>query len=149
MGKTKCKHCGSTRYIKYGVYEEYGKRYQNYKCKDCRRQFREVIPMSPTTPPEPQPKPQLNAVKGITKEQLRMKYDNKFIIQKFVETIEQDVFYPENEFIKRAGIRASAGYRIYLEDDAFNKYRGRAPGGVVYWGNPESISEMKNEGILT
>jgi hypothetical protein len=42
----------------------------------------------------------------------------------------------------------SSGYRMAVDSEEFLVFRGVAPGGVVYWSHPESISRMKTEGIL-
>lgn len=85
----------------------------------------------------------------LTETELRQKYDLRFIIQKKVTTIETGVFYSEADFIRLCGIRPQGGYRAILDHPSFHKYHGKAPGGVVYWGHPDSIQKMKNETILS
>ena len=57
-----------------------------------------------------------------------------------------DCFIPEPEFIRKIGI--SGGYKHIVDRPEFEPYRGKASGGVYYWGHPDSIAAMKEDGVL-
>ena len=84
---------------------------------------------------------------GISESELRQKHDLKFIIQQTADQTPKGSFIPEADFIKQSNIRNQQGFRQDIEDLQFRQYRGKA-GGIVYWGHPDSIAKMKEEGIL-
>jgi hypothetical protein len=111
-------------------------RVQEYRCTVCKKYFNT---------------PLININHNsnkMTEEELRSKYDNKFILRNAVAKLEKGVYTPENEFISNCKIKVSSGYRMAVDSEEFLVFRGVAPGGVVYWSHPESISRMKTEGIL-
>jgi len=63
-----------------------------------------------------------------------------------VKNLKKGIFIPEPEFITTIGL--SGGYRRWLDSSELNKYRGKA-GGQTYWSHPDSITEMKNDAVLT
>jgi hypothetical protein len=84
---------------------------------------------------------------GLNEQQLRAKHDLSFIVKKAVQQLKKGAFLTDAEFIQKAGLRASAGYRNVLDHPDFSKYRAKA-GGTIYWSHPESIEKMKHEGVL-
>lgn len=111
-------------------------RIQEYRCKSCNKYFN--IPINIIN----------QYSNNMTEEELRSKYDNKFILRNAVAKLEKSIYVPESEFISKCGIKVSSGYRMTVESEEFQTYRGVAPGGTIYWSHPESILRMKNEGIL-
>ena len=84
---------------------------------------------------------------GISIEELRSKHDIFYIVQKTVESLEKDVFYQNSDFIVKCNFPSNSGYRETLERKEFESYRGKA-GSSIYWGHPESIGKLKEEGVL-
>jgi hypothetical protein len=84
---------------------------------------------------------------GLNEQQLRAKHDMSFIVKQAVAQLKKGVFLTDAEFIQKAGLRATAGYRNVLDHPDFGKYRAKA-GGTIYWSHPESIEKMKHEGVL-
>ena len=111
---------------------------QRFHCKSCKKGFSETTAIVNTN----------QNTNSMTEEELRSKYDNKFILRKAVSNLERGIYVPENEFINKCGVKISAGYKLIVESDEFSKFRGLAPGGVAYWSHPDSIQKMKTEGIL-
>ena len=80
-------------------------------------------------------------------------FENKYDIYKIIEThaskIKQGQFILEQDFCKFSGIAIKPGVRMALSHSDFEKYRGKVSSNVVYWGNPVSIQEYKERGILS
>lgn len=83
---------------------------------------------------------------GLTEEQLRMKHDNTYQIREALKKLEPGVYVPQATLVRKLNLRPP--YKETMELPEFDKYRGKASGGIVYWGHPESIRRMKDEGIL-
>jgi transcriptional regulator NrdR family protein len=132
-----CPYCNNPA-RKEGTRKREEGRVQEYRCTICKKYFRTPIGFI---------NHKLNN-NIMTEEELRSKYDNKFILRNAVAKLEKGVYTPENEFITNCKIKVSSGYRMAVDSEEFLGFRGVAPGGVVYWSHPESISKMKNEGIL-
>ena len=104
----------------------------------------------PVTGPTPVPHPTLS---GLSELELRQKHDVKYIIKQAALKLPppngkgEGTFVTENEFIKQCNIQSQSGFRLSLAGEEFSAYKGKA-GGVTYWAHPESITKMKNEGIL-
>ena len=140
-----CPECLGTEVGKNGTrVNANGSKYQQLYCKnkDCGFHFRVIKDTVESTVTKK------NNKMGITEEQLRMKHDVKFQARKAAEALHKGSFITQSEFITQAGIKPSAGYRDIIEHPNFSKYRGKA-GGIVYWGHPDSIKQMKDENVLS
>jgi hypothetical protein len=84
---------------------------------------------------------------GLSETDLRRKHDTVFKVAEMAEKIEPGQFFPEADFV--TSLRLKGGYRAILERQQFEKYRGKADGGVVYWGHPVSIRKLKDERVLS
>ena len=84
---------------------------------------------------------------GLSETELRQKHDVKYQIRQAVKELPSGRFLTRQEFINFAKIKTGVGYIAHLEHPDFSKYRGKAA-GVEYWGRPESVEQMKQEGIL-
>jgi len=84
--------------------------------------------------------------KGLSISDLRAKYDNMFIVRNKVGLLEKDLFLTQPEFISMCKL-SGTGYRNTIEQPEFVKYKGKA-GGIIYWGHPDSIQQLKDEGVL-
>jgi transposase-like protein len=140
-----CPYCKSELTRKRGFHKHLDETTtQRYFCNSCKRMFSDSTSAHIINPVQI-----INQnTNKMTEEELRSKYDNKFILRNAVKKLENSIYVPETEFISKCGIKTSSGYRMTIDSDEFQIYRGVAPGGVVYWSHPESISKMKNEGIL-
>ena len=89
----------------------------------------------------------VRSVIGISESELRKKHDTKYIIGQEVAKLEKGIYLMDADFINRCSLRSQIGYRQFLDDADFAKYKGKA-GGIIYWSHPDSIAKMKSEGIL-
>jgi len=85
---------------------------------------------------------------GLTEEQLRSKHDMRYIIETKCKELKKGTYLPQGEFVQFCGINAGARYKDILEHPKHNDFHGKA-GGTVYWGHPDSIRKLKDEGVLT
>lgn len=112
-------------------------------------EIRNAIFLASDTPPDSKIQHYIPKVekmkKGITVSELRLKHDNKFIIKTNAKKLEKDMFLTDSEF--RTSCNFTGGYKDAIEHSDFSIYKGKA-GGTIYWSHPESISRMKNEGVL-
>jgi len=83
---------------------------------------------------------------GITAEQLLLKHSPEHQIMHAAQEIPRGEFHTESDFIRRLSI--AGGYKYIVEREEFSMYRGRASGGVFYWGHPDGIAAMKADGVL-
>lgn len=83
---------------------------------------------------------------ALTEEELLLKHSAEHQIRAAAQKLEKGTFYAEADFIRRVGV--SGGYKHIVERQEFDQYRGKASGGVVYWGHPERIAALKAEGVL-
>jgi hypothetical protein len=82
----------------------------------------------------------------LTIDQIRALHDMKTVVFNALDSIRKDTFYTEHEFIRRH-LAGKNGYRQILDSMHTSKYRGKS-GGRVYFGHPESMQILKNEGTL-
>lgn len=87
------------------------------------------------------------SVLGITEDELRSRYDNRYKINEAIKKLKLGLFFPESEFIKFANVKAGIGYRQLLDHRDYLSFKGKA-GGTVYWSHPESIKKLKEDGVL-
>lgn len=81
----------------------------------------------------------------LTEDQLRSMFDIRKIVISELNTIAKGRFWRDADFVRR--FQGKGAYRSVLESPDVQQFKGRA-GGQVFWGNPESIQKLKNEGIL-
>jgi hypothetical protein len=98
---------------------------------------------SPAASPAKQAKPASGA---LTEADIRARHDSVFRVREAAKALQPGVYVPEAEFISE--LRLVGGYRTLLERAEFQVYRGKAPGGSVYWGHPESIKALKDDHVL-
>ena len=105
----------------------------------------------PSLPRIPKAPPAQNESKpmGLTEEQLRSKHDIRYIVETKCKELKKGAYLPQGEFVQFCGIRPGAGYRDILEHPNHDQYHGKAQGGTVYWGHPDSIKKLKEDGVLT
>lgn len=83
----------------------------------------------------------------LTEEEIRNKYDYKYIIQKAAQKISRGKFYKEQDFRDSVTKLNPNNFRRGADLAEFEQYKGKA-GNVIYWGHPESIQKMKDDGIF-
>ncbi len=81
----------------------------------------------------------------LTKDQLRSMLNIRNIVINELNKIERGKFWPDGAFVRR--FQGKSGYRNVLDSPETVPYRGKGD-GKIFWGHPESIYEMKNEGTL-
>ena len=118
---------------------------QQYVCRFCpenggkHRYFREEH--------KPKKEPMTEEL-GISEDQFRLRHDTKYQVQQACLTLKKGRFLAQPEFMRLAKVKPSAGYRAILDDPDFDKYRGKASGGIIYWSHPEGIQNFKDKGTL-
>ena len=98
---------------------------------------------SPKLPDEKSPKLPDDA---ITEDQLREMYNIRSIVFKELDALPMGGFYRDSSFVRK--FQGKTGFRGVLESPEAQRYRGKGSGGVVFWGHPDSVQKMKNEGTL-
>lgn len=83
----------------------------------------------------------------LTEEELIRKYSPEHKVLRAAQQIPKGIFIPEVDFIR--GIRGVRQYKHIVVQEKFDAYRGTAPGGIVYWGEPSRVKAMKEDGVLT
>jgi hypothetical protein len=64
-----------------------------------------------------------------------------------LKNLKKDEFIEKEELIKRIGLRV--GYpRLSATIDSYKEYFGKAD-SKIYWGHPEEIATLKEEGTFT
>jgi len=84
---------------------------------------------------------------GITEEELLLKHSPEDQIRHAAEGLTEGRFFTEAEFVRKAGVRGA--YRHIVERSEFAQYRGRASGGIYYWGHPSRITALKEKAALS
>lgn len=138
----KCNSCGSTNICKNG-HSKNGK--QVYRCKDCSREG--IVPSSFT---DVNGEEQTQSNIGITISEFREKHDLNFIINKALKQLDRKLLYEKTDIAKLCKLTPTyPGLRATLEETKeFESFRGKVA-GKIYFGHPETIGTLKNEGQLT
>lgn len=84
---------------------------------------------------------------GISEKDLRAKHDALFIVREAAKKLEKGKFFPEAEFRESMCRLDPSKFRSKADGQEFEKYKGRTQ-GKTYWGHPESIKRMKDDGVL-
>jgi len=84
--------------------------------------------------------------RAMSVEEFRKQYDYNYKIQRAVDNLPKDKVFVEADFREIAKVPVSH-FRRYAERSEFDEYRGKA-GGKVYWGNKETIGQLKDEELL-
>ncbi len=132
--KKPCPNCNSNEFVKAGSYRlANGTQVKRFKCTKCNKKVQEDYDTTEKT--------------GLTKNEIRQRYANRFRIQKAARLLKRDEIVSENEFINLCDFAPGTQYRSYMAEEEFKQYKGRA-GGVTYWGHPDDIDELKKEFTL-
>jgi len=147
--KIVCNHCNGDDLQRNGY--KSGK--QKYRCKNCSKEG--IIPNSFHLVPVDEnstvtnPKTMTNSI-GITIAEFREKHDLNFIVNKVLKALDRQHLYEKTDIAKLCKLNPTyPGLRSTLEETKeFEPYRGRVA-GRFYWGHPDIVSQLKNEGQLT
>lgn len=120
---------------------------QKWICRKCHHNTE--TPREETKPLQAEQQPVIPEEKavGLNEQQLRSRYDLRYITSCKCKELRPGVYLSMQEFIKVCGIQPGMGYRDVLMHPEYEPYRGRVK-GEIYWSHPDSISKMKDEGIL-
>lgn len=83
---------------------------------------------------------------AISEDQLREMFNIRSIVFKELNALPAGCFYRDSTFVRK--FQGKTGFRGVLESPEAQAFKGRGSGGVVFWGHPDSIRKMKNEGTL-
>jgi hypothetical protein len=143
-----CPNCGSGKTHKNGTgsYTD-GRKYQKLKCLDCGKDT--VIPIGETA--EKVIETDSSKLKiGITLNDFRKRHDVLFIVTGVIKSLNGDLLYEKADICKLCKVNITTpGLTSIIQDHKdFEEYRGRTH-GKYYWGKPEIIKKLKEEGLLT
>jgi hypothetical protein len=85
---------------------------------------------------------------SITEQELRQKHDMFFNILKRVKEISKGWFIEENKLLKELSYQGKPRYKDALAKEELKPYRGKVD-GTTYYGHPDSIAKLKQEGVLS
>jgi len=84
---------------------------------------------------------------GIPLEKFRLEHDIDLIVQRALDSLDPDMMYEKKDVIALTG--KSVGYvGLSTTLEAATEYKGRS-GGTSYWSHPDTIKELKSQGILS
>ena len=83
----------------------------------------------------------------LTEDQLRKKHDMFYIVHENLERLEKGKFVEEASFLRSMQISGKPGYRTAIDHPDVRPYKGKAD-GFTYYGHPESVQKLKDEGVL-
>ena len=134
----KCPKCNSTDLILNG--KKRGK--QQYKCKECGRWFQDGNIDGNTVIKHK------HKSMGLSVNDFRKKHDVVYILSQVILKFDDETVYEKSDIITMANVSAGfPGLGTVLESEAWKPYSGRA-GSKTWYGKPELITKLKNEGIM-
>jgi hypothetical protein len=83
----------------------------------------------------------------ISEDEIRSRHDDLYKIRQGAKSLPRGEFTPDNEF--KDGCQISPKGRSLTREREFDIYHGKAPGGDVYWGHPDSIARLKADHVLS
>lgn len=100
--------------------------------------------------PEVQPVQSTRAVpkKGISISEFRQKYDALEIIRQGARALKKGNVVLQQDFISELKLPGGVGYKDKLEASEFEPFRGQVNANKIYWGHPDDIERLKEEGLL-
>ena len=129
----KCPRCNSTDIMRNG--NKNGK--QGYRCRSCNKFFSGDSVNKHKT-----------KNMGLSVNDFRKKHDVVYILSQVILKFDDETVYEKSDIITMANISAGfPGLGTVLESEAWKPYSGRA-GSKTWYGKPELITKLKNEGIM-
>jgi hypothetical protein len=87
-------------------------------------------------------------IQFLSEADLRKKHDMFFILKSELNILQKGQFIEETKLIRKIGLWGKPGFRTVIDAPEVKLYKGKAD-GVIYFGHPESINKLKNEGVLS
>lgn len=84
----------------------------------------------------------------LTEKELRQRHDVFYKIKSELDQIPKGQFIEESSLFKKLSIWGKPGTRSNISQPEIQPYKGKAD-NTVYYGHPESIEKLKNEGVLS
>jgi len=84
--------------------------------------------------------------KAFSEKEIRKKFDYNHMLKEAVVNIKKGEYYEEQTIREMAGIPTQF-FRNFASQEYFEQFKGIAR-GKVYWGHPDDIERLKNEGIF-
>ena len=140
-----CKHCGSTR-TKINKTRPLadGSITYSVKCKDCGKYSSHNDGNIAAGITE---KTNGHSSKRLTKKDFLTKYDLKIIVYDYLKGLPRDEMVSQQQVEIDCEVRKFQSYKRVFESSELSKFKGKVR-GEVWWSHPETISELKSEGIL-
>jgi hypothetical protein len=83
----------------------------------------------------------------IDEKRLMEKHNLFYIFESFLKSIPKGKYARETDVLKRLGMSGKPGYRAVIDHPDYKIYKGSAD-GIVYYGHPNSIEQMKQKTTL-
>ncbi len=83
----------------------------------------------------------------IDEKTLMEKHNMFFQFEQFLQSIPKGKYARETDVLKMLGLNGRPGYRAVIDHPDYKIYKGTAD-GIVYYGHPESIEQMKRKTTL-
>ena len=136
-----CPNCNSEKAYKNG--KEPGSGKQKYKCGDCGKSFYDSYEKGPIITKS---KPVVGISTPLTIGDIRKLHDVDTRVLEALGKLKKNEFISKDDLIKRIGLRP--GYpRLSATIDSYKEYYGKAD-SKIYWGHPDEIALLKDEGTL-
>jgi len=82
--------------------------------------------------------------KSLSVEAFREQFDNHYKIQQGVKKLNSGELILHRDFKESLGLQGSPSSEIFDQEE-FDVYRGKAPGGKVFWSHPDTIKSLKDD----
>jgi len=86
----------------------------------------------------------MEATKSLSVEAFREQFDNHYKIQQGVKKLNVGELVLHRDFKESMGLQGSPSSEIF-DVEEFDQYRGKAPGGKVFWSHPSTIKALKDD----
>ena len=132
-GDTKCPDCGADL-------KSNGNRYgrKQYYCKGKKTHYHRSEEKIQTQPKK------MEAKKSLSVEAFREQFDNHYKIQQGVKKLNVGELILHRDFKETLELQGSPSSEIF-DAEEFDPYRGKAPGGKVFWSHPDTIQSLKDD----
>ena len=80
-------------------------------------------------------------------EAFREQYDNHYKIKQGVQKLIQGELILHRDFKDSLNLQGSPSSEVF-DSEEFDKYKGRASGGKIFWSHPDTIKNLKEERLL-
>ena len=91
-----------------------------------------------------QPKKKMEVKKALSVEAFREQFDNHYKIQQGVKKLNAGELILHRDFKETLELQGSPSSEIF-DAEEFDPYRGKAPGGKIFWSHPDTIKSLKDD----